>query len=151
MKIMPLNAAYIAGLVDGEGCISVSRTHTSESAKGCKRGFAYRSSLNITMTNLEILEWIKQITRAGKICSKRVNIAKHKAAWSWTVWSIEASELLQQLLPYLHIKKEQAENLIAFQSGMRQPGSKGLSDAEWLSRQDYYTRSKILNKRGISL
>lgn len=36
------DAAYLAGLIDGEGSISVSRTKTNASAKACKRGFAYQ-------------------------------------------------------------------------------------------------------------
>jgi len=144
-----IDLAYTAGLIDGEGCIAVSRTKTSSSAKGCKRGFAYRSSISVTMTDLDILKWMQQITTVGKICRKKVNEKKHKPAWVWTVWSKEAATLANKLLPYLKIKHEQAINLIDFQSCMRYPGSKGLTDDEWNLREEYYYTSRKLNKRGV--
>jgi hypothetical protein len=144
------DAAYLAGLIDGEGSIAVNRTRTGAAAKGCKRGFAYRSSVTIAMTDLPVLEWVQATTGVGKICTKKVYGAHRKPAWTWAAWSIEASALLQQVLPYLKIKGPQASNLIAFQAAMRQPGSKGLSDDEWRFRERCRDVSQQLNKRGIA-
>lgn len=144
-----IEAAYLAGLIDGEGSISVNRTKTSSSAKACKRGFAYRSSLVVAMTDLSILEWAQNITGVGKICVKKRQSPKHKPAWTWAVWSNEAVSLLIQLLPYLRIKLNQAENLIEFQKVMRYPGKNGLSDEEWTLREFHHNKSHILNQRGV--
>lgn len=144
------DAAYLAGLIDGEGSIAVSRTKTSSSAKACKRGFAYRASVTITMTDLAVLEWAKRTAGVGNICVKKARSPNHKQAWSWTVWSIEAATLLAQILPFLKVKAEQAENLIEFQGAMRQPGSKGLTDDEWSLREAHYAKSQHLNQRGIA-
>lgn len=146
----PTDTAYIAGIVDGEGSIAVSRTTTNKSAKGCRRGFAYRANLSVAMTDRDLLEWMRGITGVGQICTKKVDPSRHKPAWTWSVWSVEASVLLAEILPYLRTKKRQAENLIAFQKEMRYPGSKGLSDAEWDFRELRYLDSKTLNKRGIA-
>lgn len=144
------DAAYLAGLIDGEGSIAVSRTKTSASAKACKRGFAYRSSVTITMTDLPVLEWVKRTAGVGNICVKKARSRNHKQAWSWTAWSNEAASLLDQILPYLRVKAGQAENLIEFQGAMRQPGSKGLTDGEWASREAHYNKSQCLNQRGVA-
>ncbi len=144
------DAAYLAGLIDGEGSIAVSRTNTNASAKACKRGFAYRSSVTITMTDLPVLEWVKRTAGVGNICVKKARSQNHKQAWSWTAWSNEAALLLAQILPYLRVKAQQAENLIEFQGAMRRPGSKGLSDEEWAFREAHYNKSQCLNQRGMA-
>lgn len=61
------DAAYLAGLIDGEGHIAVSRTRTWPSAKACKRGFAYRSSIIVSMTDKEVLDWAHGLTGLGNI------------------------------------------------------------------------------------
>ena len=145
-----VDAAYLAGLIDGEGSIAVSRTQTGAAAKACKRGHAYRASVTVTMTDLDLLKWAKRATGVGQICPKKVNVIKHRPAWTWSVWSTQAAALLEQLLPYLRIKKGQAENLIAFQGAMRRPGSKGLTDVEWAFREARYRQSQLFNRRGIA-
>lgn len=149
-RLSATDAAYLAGLIDGEGSIAVSRTHSNASAKACKRGFAYRASVTVTMTDLPILEWARITTGVGNICVKKVRSQNHKPAWTWSVWSIEAATLLSDILPYMRVKAEQARNLIEFQRAMRQPGSKGLSDGEWARREAHYSRSQLLNQRGVA-
>jgi hypothetical protein len=102
------------------------------------------------MTDFDVLQWAQSVTGVGGICEKRVNVAIHRPAWTWAVWSNEASKLLTELLPYLRIKRSQAENLIEFQAGMRRPGSKGLTDAEWLFRETCRAKSQKLNQRGVA-
>ncbi|AFU86543.1 HNH endonuclease [Caulobacter phage CcrRogue] len=146
--MVEVDRAYLAGLIDGEGCISVSRTHSNASAKGCRRGYAYRSSVSVAMTNKEVLLWASETTGFGKICPKKTK-PHHRPAWTWTVWSKQAAELLKALQPYLRIKAEQAKALIEFQQAMRQPGSKGLSDEEWENRERSYEAFRQMNKRGL--
>jgi hypothetical protein len=144
------NAAYLAGILDGEGTVSVSRTSTNQSAKACKRGFAYRSSIGIALTDENLLLWVQQVTGVGRICRVKSQSPKHKAAWRWTAWSKDAVYVAKMVLPYLRLKKRQAENLIAFQAVMRFPGSKGLSDVEWTARHTHYLVSRNLNQRGVA-
>lgn len=148
MKLLSLpHRAYLAGLIDGEGCIFISRTNTSASAKGCKRGFAYRSGLSVSMTGKVVLKWAKVKTDVGQICPVKKR-PRHKQAWRWSVWSIEASDLLKQVLPFLVLKQQQAKLQIRFQSIMRQPGSLGLSNREWAMRKKLFYIIRKLNKRG---
>lgn len=102
------------------------------------------------MTDLPVLEWAKRTTGTGSICVKKARSPNHKQVWSWTVWSNEAATLLAQILPYLRVKADQAENRIEFQGAMRQPGSKGLSDDEWGLREAHYNKSQRLNRRGVA-
>lgn len=37
-----IQKAYLAGLIDGEGYVGITRARTSKAAKGCKRGYEVR-------------------------------------------------------------------------------------------------------------
>lgn len=132
--------AYLAGLIDGEGCVYIGRR---------ARTGLYHSCLTITMTDKNVLEWVKDVTGVGSVLSKKM-AKRFKPAWTWQVWSDEAAKLLIKLLPYLQVKQTHANNLIAFQGVMKQPpcGSKGLSSQQKRERHAHYERSKELNKRG---
>jgi hypothetical protein len=143
------DAAYLAGLIDGEGYIGVTGTHTSASAKGCKRGVAYRCHISVNMVEKAALQWAQEMTGLGRVSPKKASCVRHRPAWSWNVWSNEASQLALAILPYLHVKREQARNLIEFNSIMRQPGFKGLTDEEWDARERHWHRSRALNHRGV--
>lgn len=140
-------AAYIAGMIDGEGCISISR----KKDLSMKRGVAYRLVVIIASTNTEVLPWIAEVTGVGHV-KKIVNRWQltHKDAYNWHVWSVKAAELLKQTLPYMIIKKQQALLGIEFIESKRDGvGKKGLSDAEWAAQVSTYDQMKVLNKRGI--
>lgn len=140
------DAAYIAGIIDGEGCVLVGRTKTGPAAKGCRTGFAYRSCVSVTLTCRPLLTWLRVVTGVGKIC-RATSKQGHSLAWRWQVWSIEAASLLGAIRPFLRIKIRQADNLIEFQSIMRRPGRRGLSEEEWARRQYHYERSLELNRK----
>lgn len=141
-KISKVDLSYLAGIVDGEGCIWVNRTNGEGILKTCKRGYSYRSGLAIAMTSLELLTWVCSIVELGQI-RKYKKIKGCKQAWSR-----QASIFLKVLLPFLKLKKPQAENQISFQSSMGYPGSKGVTKIEWNRREQHRRKSLLLNKRG---
>lgn len=149
MNVLSLtDAAYIAGVMDSDGTIVVACNKTSRSAKGCRRNLAYRAYVAVTLTHKPLLVWLRETVGAGQICPKKCTKVGHKAAWVWTVWSKEAAVLTSTIRPHLKIKGPQADNLIKFQSIMRQPGQNGLTDAEWDMRELHHMTSKTLNQRG---
>jgi hypothetical protein len=63
-----VDAAYIAGLIDGEGTITLSRKHAAE-----KRQLA----ISISNTEERLLDFVLQSVGAGKITRKRTAKAHH--------------------------------------------------------------------------
>lgn len=61
-KLKATEAAYIAGLIDGEGTITLSREHKGENR---------RLAVSISNTELGILRSVVKATRVGKITNKR--------------------------------------------------------------------------------
>jgi hypothetical protein len=136
--------AYLAGLIDGEGHIGINRVRTSKSAKGCKRGIAYRLTLSVRMTDRRPLDFALQATGRGSIVSIRRE-ARYRLTWGWSAWSREAAWVLEQIRPFLIVKAESADVALEFQAAMRWVGRRGLSDAEWDLREVLCKRIKEFN------
>lgn len=94
--------AYVAGLFDGEGCITTINNGTS-------------LSINICNTVIEPLEFVKRLF-GGSIYTQKSDNIKHKLLHRWAISGEAASEILQCLLPYLIIRKERAVLGIKFVS-----------------------------------
>jgi len=139
------DAAYLAGLIDGEAYVGVTRATTSAAAKGCRRGVSYRAMISVRMTHHPVLDWALAATGVGSIWKTKEH-PKYRQSWSWNIWSREAAALSQAVLPYLRVKAEHARNLIAFQRAMRFPGRMGLTDGEWEMRARFWERSRALTK-----
>ncbi|KOR25638.1 LAGLIDADG family homing endonuclease [Clostridium sp. L74] len=79
--------AYIAGIIDGEGSIMLLKFHNNQFSSPC---------ISISSTTIELLEWIKSITKIG------------------TIKYNNAINFLIQIEPYLVIKnkKERARLII---------------------------------------
>lgn len=103
--------AYLAGIIDGEGCIGVYWDKSSKT---------YKLTLAISSTSVE---WL--IALQEKFGLGNVHVQKHKAKKNWKLqahWSLthsHAQEILRGCLPYLGIKKSQAELALTFKSAQR--------------------------------
>lgn len=102
-KLNPSEAAYIAGLIDGEGTITLTRKHVYE----------YRQ-LAITITNgdYKLLKYILNIVGAGKITKKRPYNHRHAMSYNFQIYSQQALNLLSQTLPYLRTYKQKRGKLV---------------------------------------
>ncbi len=95
--------AYIAGLFDGEGCITGHITNGSHFFK-----------ITISMSNKEVLEWVHgKLGNRGSfwIQKKRPN---RKVMYSLGLGEIDGGELLEFLYPYLIVKKNEASLFITY-------------------------------------
>ncbi len=100
--------AYLAGLVDGEGCIMINRFATSRSPIG----FQYRIILEITMCERDTIEFIAD--KFDRPIEQRI-IPSGKTAFK-VIWRNQpAASILELLVPYLHGKRKQAEVCLEFQ------------------------------------
>jgi len=98
-----VDAAYIAGLVDGEGTITLSRKHAND-----------QRQLVISISNTEraLLEFTLLRTGAGKITNKKTTKDNHAPSFTFAVWNRQALSLLEQILPFLRSYKRRRAELI---------------------------------------
>jgi len=108
VNIKPEEIAYIAGLFDGEGSIYIT--------KGKKQYFL---TVSITNTDLYVLEFIKNLLYIGKISKSPDKNMKHHKVYRLRLYSNDAKNFLEIVLPYLRVKTEQAKLAIEFQSKMK--------------------------------
>jgi len=107
----PTVLAYLAGVVDSDGCITIyknthyQRTH-SESASP-----VYQPRLAIAQVEPEAVE-LSRDTFGGTIRHKLNNPGKSRQLLVWRADHNRFYEVVGQLLPYLRIKKAQAENAL---------------------------------------
>src|SRR5258708_4372335 len=90
------DAAYLAGLVDGEGTISLTRKH---------RGGNRQLFVSISSTERGILEHVLRTVGAGKITNKRTYRKHHSPSGTYVIANRQALELLKQIIPYLQSYK----------------------------------------------
>jgi hypothetical protein len=85
-------AAYIAGLVDGEGTITLTVEH---------RGERRRLAVSIANTDRCLLEFVLERVGAGQITAKRTYSERHTPSFAYKVTNRQALDLLVQIHRYL--------------------------------------------------
>lgn len=87
------NNIYMAGLMDGEGTIGISRSN---------KGDPFRSPyVSVTSTTIELVEWLKE-TYGGYISVQKVYQEHHKQSWCWKLQKKDLlMEMLNGVLPYM--------------------------------------------------
>lgn len=114
-----IDLAYIAGIVDGEGCISVRKR---------KVGKKYRyTQHNITLivvnTDKKMIDFLQRIFPAYVMTyqDKKPNCRR---MWRWCIESRKAEKILKDILPYLITKKGQAKVAIELSETKKYCGAK---------------------------
>ena len=93
--------AYIAGIIDGEGCIMIHSNLVRVAVKN---------------TNEWLIKFLKMNFGGCLVYQKHSwGNPRSKPIWSWQVDTKKACEFLQLILPYLQIKRPQAELVLSFQ------------------------------------
>jgi len=103
MKQLPdWAAAYIAGIIDGEGTITLTAQHKGEHR---------RLVVSVASTEPTLLYFIRDLTGIGKITAKRVYSSRHAPSHTYALSSRQALELLKAIAPYLRTYKKQRADM----------------------------------------
>ncbi len=128
--------AYTAGITDGEGHISILKKH--------KQNYYYLQA-GVRNTNEWLCQWLK-MQFGGRITTWHPNRLNWKTSYQWIIEHKSAFEFLKLVLPYLNLKKPQADLAIKYQSRRsllkRSESNKVLDEAEIVLMTH-------LNKRGV--
>ena len=117
MKKLPLTVAeiaYIAGLFDGEGCVTCKQRPTKRHDRKGKIYNQWYIRCEMNMTDKAIIEWVHETLGFGwsreKKYSKR---PKHyKRQWRWSCGYRDALKFAKLLWPYAQIKLHKLEQII---------------------------------------
>ena len=106
--------AYIAGFLDGDGCLVAQLIKRT----GYRFGFQIRLSIVFYqhVQNIHHLKWLKSLFKCGYIRTRKDNMAEY------TIVGIPVViKTIRQILPYLRLKKKQAQNLLKFERISKKP------------------------------
>jgi len=137
--------AYIAGIVDGEGCIGIYRRWN--------RG--YFIQITITNTDKTLLSWLSRKLRANAVKALNDKRPNNRATFSVTVDRVRAFDVLQRIQPYLKVKARQAKLAIRFKrwqdahkTDRTGYGHRAYGDQEKRTCEKFVGESRLLNLRG---
>lgn len=99
-KVTETQKAYLAGLIDGEGCIAIVRRQPI----GANIRYTYQLQLTIVSSTVKLLKWVEKHF-GGKV--DRID-NRHNHIWRWKCTVDEGAAILRILLPYLVLKRRQA-------------------------------------------
>lgn len=127
------HAAYIAGIIDGEGSISLVKFHKNQLPSPL---------ISIPSSDLELLEWIKNITGYGTIIRKKnYNPDKHKDSYTLNIKYNEAISLLNDVTPYLIIERKKKRALLILSDYKKVTPRNGRYSKELLTqKQEFYEK-----------
>jgi hypothetical protein len=102
-KLSAIDASYFAGIVDGEGTITLVRWH---------RGENRRPVISISNNELPLLQHVQLVIGSGRITNKRAASAHHAPSFTYVISGHRAIALMKQLAPYLRTYKGMRARLI---------------------------------------
>ncbi len=143
-KLSETEKAYIAGLLDGEGCLTVGRLKPHNG----KREHRFICRILVVNTDLTMMLWLQKTVGDGGIYEyKKAGGENWKPCHRWYLNGQKSIELIRQVYPYLQIKRRQAELLLNFPANYK--NFKGLSDEQYFVQEKTFERMKNLNRRGL--
>lgn len=116
--------AYLAGLIDGEGCIYIG--HTKQGKYG--NGYQWHSMLKITNCDEQLIIWLENIFGGSKDSRYRWTSKKKftRPVYNWQATGPMLDYLLPLVKPYLIIKEKQCDVMIRYRLTSKNIGSKRL-------------------------
>ncbi len=138
MEDKKLLYAYLAGILDGEGCITIYHEKKFKTT--------YILSVTVAMRCPHAIKLFKD-EFGGSQCLRSSGVL------AWTIRSNKALFLLKQLLPYLVVKKKQAEVGIEFQQNKGNLRFKNPTEVNRIVLNRHAARDKVqqLNAEWCSL
>jgi len=136
---------YLAGIVDGEGTITICRSEYMNEKKGKYRNgqryltIGFHVKVSVKNTDVRLVKWLKS-RFGGEYYKSTAENANWKDGYVWHHAAESKQEFLLAILPYLIVKREQALVALEFLrlGSVRNPEK----------RQELYEKIVALNQRG---
>lgn len=136
-----LDPAYVAGIVDGEGCISIFRSR-KQAKSGRYQWLTHQLVLTVANLDINLLNSLREAYGGG------LHGVRYPDPHQWSVTGEAAEEVIRLIKPWLIVKAEQAKLALEFQEAGR-GRSYGYKRPPELTefREDMWIRMKEQNQR----
>lgn len=137
--------AYAAGLLDGEGCLTLTKRSNG-------KGYAARMDMGMSAKALAVLTAMQE-RFGGTLRQFRPATERWEAAWTWSLFGGDCIAFLERVLPHLVLKREQALVLLSWNrelSGLptRADGRRVMDERAYRISEQAHQRIKALNAKG---
>lgn len=122
-QLSEADRGYIAGIIDGEGCIHIDKANDGRG----RPHPSYALRVRVAMTDMEVPLFLYEIFGGGFSIFLRDGC---KASYNWKATNSRNNNLLRLILPYLKVKKKQAELGLKFIATLR-PRGRSKSRGTW--------------------
>ena len=137
--IAETDAAYIAGLFDGEGSIYFAKRPEKKKkhdGKGYRISNSQRISMEVTMTDESVIRWLHEILGVGTVVKKprkglRKDGTKYLMQWKWRCTFRDAYWVCLNIWPWSHTKLPKIQQIIDHYDGHKIMNNKVVSLAEY--------------------
>lgn len=132
--------AYLAGLIDGDGCLSLHRNDSGL--------LTFKPSLKVKMTNERVIRWLHK-EFGGRVSVWTPKEPNREVMYSWQIYKkADLRRLLPELLSFLIVKKLQAALLLEFVESFSNPTRARFSQVDTDKMLQYARVLQILNSTG---
>lgn len=135
-----LDASFLAGFFDGEGCVRINSRVASPKSKRLN----YQVQVVIGHTNKPILDWIAGLFGGNVLPRKSARNVKQQ--WFWCVYGDKARTFLQTISPHARIKREEVILALRFLSELKGAPSVKLDPEIYLEQQKVEKQMKFLKQ-----
>ena len=106
-KIKKTDIAWLAGILDGEGCIWIHKSPPNP--KKGEISTKYYLSVRISMAHKKTIFHIQKILKFGNSIKRRKLKLHYQTQYAWEVASLQALAFLKLIYPYLVTKRKEAK------------------------------------------
>lgn len=135
--------AYIAGLLDGDGCIHIAKQQQSDRARP-----TYRARVTLAQSDYELLDYVRKVLGELSYLHKvRRTLQQNRQHYTLVYDGRHALAVIEKLLPWLRAKAPQALVLLEYgEAGQIRvhSGPQGHADELWRLRESYYQKLRRL-------
>lgn len=140
--------AYLAGIIDGEGCFFIGLFKT----KATKNLLNYHTYIKISNNEKSLIDWIHEKAGATNIQQERTTrkSLENRSCYSSQITGATLDALLPRILPYLVIKRRQCEIMMRMRSTFtphRRLQKKEISQETHDIRYQCYLELRSINSR----
>ncbi len=142
------DAAWLAGMVDADGCIGIRQGPVK-----LKRNRQFSGYIAVTQTDTIALQHIVDITGIGRVRPNGKPVGNRRQRYTWRVDGPRVADIVSDIYPWLFIKSRQAKLVSALQvaiDGFRPSKGQPLAADECEYRAKLWNMIKAANQRTLS-
>jgi hypothetical protein len=132
---------YAAGLVDGEGSVTLTRQAANENRAPI---------LSVTSTTPELLEFLRRLF-GGTLSVHHRQTKKHSASWSWKVQHNRALRALRAIYPYMREREKRRRVKLLMTEYASVTSRNGKYNQRLLNRRKRFEGRFFANSRSLAL